>query len=63
LNTLATRPTAEAYKELLVNMKAMKEDFESKEIAFVDYAESLKSKINEHIKLEETMVSEMEKWM
>ena len=61
MSVISSRPTAETYKEMLIQMKAIKDESVQKEASFAEYAESLKAKIVEHQKYEETIISELEK--
>ena len=61
MSVISSRPTAETYKEMIIQMQSMKEGFEQKEASFAEYAESLKAKIVEHQKYEESMVQELER--
>ena len=60
MSVIATRPTAEVYKEMLVQMKTLKEDNNVKESNFNEYVKSLKIKIVEHQKFEENIMVELE---
>jgi hypothetical protein len=61
LSVIATRPTAETYKEMILKMKSMKEESDGKLKAFNEYAESLKKKIMEHQTFEKGLIVELEK--
>jgi hypothetical protein len=61
MSVISSRPTAETYKEMLIQMNTMKEDYISKEASFAEYANSLKAKIVEHQKYEEIIIAELEK--
>ncbi len=57
---LATRPTVEAYKKLIIDMKSLKDSSSAETKKYVEYIESLKSKIAGHTQLENQLISELE---